>query len=282
MEKQNEDKSNTFLDFFDFELPETKDFQAKLVIPYFKAIYHDLAERSKEDGIAKIDFLEYSLLPGQLGERFFAVMNKSKAKNVSMNEFLVVLFRLYCSDVESHFQLAFDMYDFDGDGKINKEDVHILMSYVPIESKNKDSIEYTDRLKAQEDISELIDHLFEGKEFVSLKEFKAHNQEHASDTFLCIISTLKSILPCTNNFYRHLAKFIEKRPCDLQGSTSSVSSSPISHQSPIAQPRSLAFKPTKTVLESGKKQSFIDKALAIRGHSTKNVPSEGLEKQKQK
>jgi hypothetical protein len=46
-------------------------------LPYFKDIYIDLVGRSdnKQKGINKITFVEYTLLPGLLAERFFAVLD---------------------------------------------------------------------------------------------------------------------------------------------------------------------------------------------------------------
>jgi Ca2+-binding EF-hand superfamily protein len=45
---------------------------------------------------------------------------------------------LYLSDFESETILVFSMYDFDSDGKINKKDVRLLLSYAPIDMNFKD------------------------------------------------------------------------------------------------------------------------------------------------
>jgi Ca2+-binding EF-hand superfamily protein len=42
------------------------------------------------------------------------------------------MFRIYYSPLETKFKLVFDMYDFDGDGMISKEDIHLVLSHVPI------------------------------------------------------------------------------------------------------------------------------------------------------
>ena len=38
---------------------------------------------------------------------------------------------VFLSETESKLRMIFNMYDFDNDGKVSKEDVRILMSYVP-------------------------------------------------------------------------------------------------------------------------------------------------------
>jgi hypothetical protein len=42
------------------------------------------------------------------------------------------MFRIYYSPLETKFKLVFDIYDFDGDGVISKEDVHLVLSHIPM------------------------------------------------------------------------------------------------------------------------------------------------------
>ena len=50
-----------------------------------------------------------------------------------MKEFVHGFFKVYYSNLETKIKLAFDMYDFDRDGYIHKEDIRLVMSYVPVE-----------------------------------------------------------------------------------------------------------------------------------------------------
>jgi hypothetical protein len=54
-----------------------EDFRKNVAIPYFKDIFKDLVSQSdqKSKGINKVSILNYSQLPGIIGERFFAVMD---------------------------------------------------------------------------------------------------------------------------------------------------------------------------------------------------------------
>jgi len=91
-----------------------------VAIPYFKDIYKDLAAQSdaKSKGINKVSVLNYSQLPGIIGERFFAVLDLNSSGYVDLREFVHGLFKVYYSDTETKLKFAFDMYDFDRDGYI--------------------------------------------------------------------------------------------------------------------------------------------------------------------
>ena len=54
-----------------------EEFKNEVCLPYFSDIYKDLESRSDQPGkgINKVQFLNYALLPGMLGERFFSVMD---------------------------------------------------------------------------------------------------------------------------------------------------------------------------------------------------------------
>lgn len=39
---------------------------------------------------------------------------------------------LFCESHENNLKLIFDFYDFDKDGLISKEDIRVVLSYVPL------------------------------------------------------------------------------------------------------------------------------------------------------
>lgn len=78
----------------------------------------------------------------------------------------------------------FDIYDFDRDGYITKEDVRIILSYIPALRDDTDDNEevkegtfsqggggydeFSTRVKIQEEISELLEMVFKDKEKIDL------------------------------------------------------------------------------------------------------------------
>jgi hypothetical protein len=113
---------------------DNEDFKKNVVIPYFKDIYKDLVQRSddKNKGINRIAMMEYANLPGILFDRFFAIVDTQGTGYADIRSFLVALCKIYYSNIEAKIKFAFDIYDFDKDGFIHKEDVRIVMSFLPI------------------------------------------------------------------------------------------------------------------------------------------------------
>ena len=121
------------------EIQSNQDFKVKICLPYFKDIYKDLQERSDqpEKGINKISLLDYAQLPGVLGDRFFTILDSDKNGYIDQREFLTGLFRIFCSTFDEKSDFVFEIYDFDEDGKISKNDISTILSSLPVINFNK-------------------------------------------------------------------------------------------------------------------------------------------------
>ena len=51
---------------------------------------------------------------------------------LDQREFLTGLFRLYCSNFDEKAELIFEIYDFDGDGFITKNDISTILGSLPV------------------------------------------------------------------------------------------------------------------------------------------------------
>jgi len=118
----------------EFSSVESETFKKEIVIPYFKDIFKDLAQRSdkKDKGINKVTIIEYANLPGILAEWFFSILDVNDDGFIDLWEFIYVMFKIYYSSVETQMRYVFDIFDFDRDGYITPEDSWIVLSYVPI------------------------------------------------------------------------------------------------------------------------------------------------------
>ena len=104
---------------------------------YLTEIWKDLARRSNEKwkGINKITFSKYYGLPGIINERLFAVFDLNKNDYLHPKEFLSGMISLFSDNFEQSAKFIFNFYDCDRDGFITKEDVRVVLSYVPIQTK---------------------------------------------------------------------------------------------------------------------------------------------------
>ena len=254
-------------------LVETEHFQKNIVLPYFKDIYKDLANRSENPtkGIEKFTILQYCNLPGVYGDRFFAILDTDGSGFIELKESLVGFFRVYCSDFETNLKLAFEFYDFDKDGFISEEDVSLVLSYADIhhsgepedeeEAKLKSKLarkqsqsprnDFEDRVANQKEIAKITDEMFGKKKKIEYEEFKDYNTSTSSETILCILKTLKTYIPCTDNFYKYLKDYRS----DMK--KKSVSPPVELMASPIAGSRSTTFKATSPKASEMKNKSFL-------------------------
>ena len=108
---------------------------------YLKDVWVDLYSRinkNKNDtpelaikpkGLSKVIFNSYYALPGIIGERLFNVLDTNLSGSIELNEFIEGMQTLFYEDYEKNTKFIFDFYDFDNDGKINKEDIRVILSY---------------------------------------------------------------------------------------------------------------------------------------------------------
>lgn len=67
-----------------------------------------------------------------LGERFFTVMDLNNDGYLDHKEFVTGLLRTFCTTFDNRTKLVFDIYDFDGDGYVSKDDISAILTYLPV------------------------------------------------------------------------------------------------------------------------------------------------------
>lgn len=175
------------LEFAEDNMILNEEFKKNVAIPYFKDIYKDLVSQSdaKSKGFNKITLLNYSQLPGIIGERLFAVLDLKGQEYVDLREFVHGFFKIYYSNLETKLKLTFDIYDFDKDGFIFKEDVRLVLSHMPIEqsldihqehegkftSAGGGSQVFLDRIQSQEEIHKLVEEVFADKQKLNFEDY---------------------------------------------------------------------------------------------------------------
>lgn len=68
---------------------------------------------------------------------------------MDLREFVHGFFKIYYSNLETKIKLTFDIYDFDKDGFISKDDVRLVLSHIPIENTIVGSVKGEGRFTSQ-------------------------------------------------------------------------------------------------------------------------------------
>ena len=256
---------------------------------YLKQVWKDLSRRTKEnkEGIDKITFQKYYELPGLISERLFSVFDSSNKGYLSLNDFIDNMLILFSSNFEKLLQFIMKFYDFDNDGKITKEDVRVVLSYVPIYKKTENSgglkfevDNFEDRLKSQKELHMKLDAIFESKPSLNLDEFTSMIKNKNSDMFLFILVFLYEHRPFSIETVRNLEN-IKKSPRFSPRKKDNLIASPNLNSNLIVS-QTLSKSPAMKGLSLGdkKKNPSIYKNMKFLGlFSGKNVEPESQKKE---
>ena len=102
-----------------------------------------------------------------------------------------------------YLKFVFKIYDFDQDGIINKEDVKIILSYIPLnkEKNNKDinTVDFEDRIQSQNELAKILKIAFGKKETLSFMEYISLIEKTNSDIFILLFTFLLEKCPFTKD-----------------------------------------------------------------------------------
>ena len=159
---------------------------------------------------------------------------------------------LFCEDFDKTSKFIFDFYDYDNNGKINKEDIRVILSYITlgddITSKTPmKNLTYTNRISSQEELNNILKTCFKDikGEFMTYEDFKKVVEEVNSDIYLMIYLFLLGNKPFKKE---NIESYI--KPGDRKNSKS-----PKSPKKMIASPsKNTQFSPYK---KFGKRKSVV-------------------------
>jgi len=196
-------------EFVNFELiQETLGLNNPVLFKkYLKEVFSDLGnsvDKYNRKFMTRMVFYDYIKLPFFIGEKLFKSFSKISTQGLCEEEFVENFYKLYMGSFEETTNIIFNLLDFDKDGSINKEDVKIILSYLPINEVNIESNEKNDlvskvfgaQMKSLEEIDSILSETFSkygGK--LNLNQFTEIVTEQNSEIFLQILCFLYEQIP---------------------------------------------------------------------------------------
>ena len=162
-------------------------------------------------GINKITFSKYYELPGIIFDRLFNVFDEDNSEYLGLDQFINGMITLFSTDFDEMVKFVFKFYDFDKDGKISKEDIRIVLSYIPLNqhkiernSKDLQTEDFEDRIESQDELHKTLDSIFVDSKTIGEEEFVKVVEDVNSDIFLFILIFLMERRPFNNKTIKNL------------------------------------------------------------------------------
>ena len=142
------------------------------------------------------------------------LFNKNNSGYLTKNEFLYGMGNLFTHNFEYLSKFIFDFFDSDNNGFINKEDVRLIFSYIPL-MKDKYSFAYKFRLEeptfaeqlmSQEEISNILSNMFK-KPNMDFELFLYYITKVNIDPFIYPLITLYHYKPFNKEIIQYYSKF---------------------------------------------------------------------------
>lgn len=177
---------------------------------YLQEIFVDLScksEKSKSKILSRLTFYDYIKLPFFISEKLYnSFASSSQQEGLTEEQFVNGFYNLYMGTFEETSKIIFNLLDFDKDGIITKEDVKIILSYLPLNDVSEKKGENLDtvkeslgfQMKSLEEIEGIVNQTFTKYEnMMNFEQFMDVVQNKKSDVFLQLISLLYLQKPFT-------------------------------------------------------------------------------------
>lgn len=215
----------------------------KLLKYYLFKIFKDLIEREdikdKSIGIKKLTFYEFLNFPNFINEKlFYSFQEKDKISDyLKRADFINGLENLYLGNLKVSSKVIFDLYDFNRDGKIFKDDVKLILKYLPF----SDNVTQEESFK---EIDDIVNQSFDSKFYLSFDEYLDVISKKKPDIFILLYCFFVDNRPFS------LENLEACKQLDIYKKTSDDSLTYEDNLDKILSPSNSCFKCYNKVLES--------------------------------
>jgi Ca2+-binding EF-hand superfamily protein len=155
---------------------------------YLSELFNDLVYKSgieNKEALGKSYFQDFLNLPLFISDKIFNVIDTDAKGYLTKLDFVEGLFNLFAGEINQRIKLAFQIFDFNHDGKIEYDDICLILSHFHFLNNTNDTLSLLQKILNR-----------------SLDEFK----EVDYDSYLNYISTSSSDFVLLFLYYLHLFK----------------------------------------------------------------------------
>ena len=211
------------IEYIDFNsIKASLCLDSSLFSVYIKEIFNSLLDHLQSDcekGLNNITFNSYFKLPIFISNKIFSSIDKKKTGFINQKDFTNTMTKLYLGNFEETTQLIFNIYDYDHDGLIQKEDIKLLLSYLPLKGI-KDKNHYKRQMESLEELDEILNLTFpSSKNQINYLEFKNIVENVKSDIYVELLCYLYFKKPFEENTIKNMKNIKLKREIILKVNT---------------------------------------------------------------
>ncbi len=165
---------------------------------YLKEVFDGISTKNENNSscfITKNRFLNFIRnIPIFIAGKVLDAFTKYKSKILMYKDFKEPLLTLKYGTYEKVAFLIFNIFDFDKDRCVNTGDIRLLLSYLPLK-EDSESKAYKYQIKSLDELDEIINYTFEGKEKITYEDFLDCLEKKRADIFLQFFSYLYLYIP---------------------------------------------------------------------------------------
>ena len=191
----------------DYQIPDLCFFGE-----YLSEIFVDLTKKSQRNliSIEKYIFGKYYEIYGIIFDRIFKIFDQDNDGVLNKDEFILGMKILYsqATSLKTLSLFIFNLYDFDQDGKIIKEDVKIILTHVFLSNNDKEFRELFQNInELQTNITKIIDYSFQEKKEMDFNDFCYIIKNNCSDIFIFVLIFLLKKRPfCDETIFVYMSE----------------------------------------------------------------------------
>ena len=91
-------------------------------------------------------FQEILQLPMIISDKIYFALNKHGSKMITQTQFSNGIYQLLYNDLLYKFRICFEIFDFDNDGSVCKDDAFLILSHFHLIQNTNESINYLEKV----------------------------------------------------------------------------------------------------------------------------------------